>query len=229
MVLMFNQNFIKISSAAVLLSVASLAQAAAVKVTTPININFSDSTSTVIDWNLDGLAIFKLTRSDAGTFPNIVNRIGLDPYTVATTVIVNTTGKQLTSQSPTATIGSGSGYVTDVASPIVSFNTNTLATGLSSTVGGFGPSAFTTTTSGDIGFKFIGSTGLTQYGWAHVTFTAGAAGGFTINSYGYETTANTPIVVGSGTVVPEPSSYALAFAALSLGFVSVRRLRNRKA
>ncbi len=78
-----------------------------------------------------------------------------------------------------------------------------------------------------IGFRFQRS-GQTHYGFASISIGISDAntGFITINRWGWEDVANTPI---SASAVPEPGNAAMGLGALALGAAGLRRWRRRRA
>jgi hypothetical protein len=80
--------------------------------------------------------------------------------------------------------------------------------------------------TGFFGFKFTNGTG-THYGWGEITIPLGSSL-FAITKAYYETTPDTPILVGAtGGVIPEPSTCALAL--LAAGGVAAYKGRRKQA
>ncbi len=78
---------------------------------------------------------------------------------------------------------------------------------------------------GNIGFKFK-TGGSTHYGWANVNFVSANPDTMTVNSWAYESTANTAITVGA---VPEPVETGAALGLLAGGVAGLRRWRAARA
>lgn len=210
--------------------VTTSVNAAAILVTTPLSIAFDSPDSTTLIWNIDGSAVsdFAFTKTTT-TFERI-------DFTTNTAIgggqqIVKGTAARQIQNIAFGTAVNGSGMFADTnVNPIITRTTgDTTSTDISSTVFGFTPDPITspaTSASGYMAFSFIGSTGLTQYGWAEISFTNGVSGGFNIQQWGYSNVAGESINVGEGTPVPEASTYALALGALVLGVAFVRRRRS---
>jgi len=202
------------------------AQAAAILVTTPLTVAFNGSSSNL--WDVDGNGTpeftFAVSLNDASSgfdriFSTPLGTVNIRKNAAATQMF--NVGASFTN------IGNVGTYSAD-ANPnnIVNRSIGTGAVALSGTVtpSGF---AFAFNTPGYLAFTFIGQSGSAQAAWAQITFSnAGVNGGFTINQWGYQTTALSAggtLNVLEGTPVPEPSTYALAFGALALGVVAIRR------
>lgn len=222
------------------LSMSASAQAAAILVTTPLVVKFSDDTNplvgssstlsgvpgegTVFAWNVDGFGSAEFTFIVSVNHNNSLDRIFM---TTPATTLINKGGNFGTRQLFNVADGSvvdGSpslSYSTDSnTANIISRTTSGTNLTFSGTVVGFN-----TTNPGFIAFSFAGQNG-TQFGWAEISFSTGVDGGLTITQWGYETAANTPINVGDGSPVPEPSTYALGLGLLALGAAVIRRRRS---
>ena len=93
---------------------------------------------------------------------------------------------------------------------------------------GYGWANFTIGTSGYVGFRFSMDHGSTwQYGWANLTLLA-YDNGVTINSWAYDTAANTAITVGDTGSVPEPAETGAGLGLLALGAAGLRSWRKSR-
>jgi len=107
------------------------------------------------------------------------------------------------------------------------FNTaqNPITVSAGSNIGGdLGAQGWSKGETGFFGFKFTNGTG-THYGWGEITLPLGNSP-FAITKAYYETTPDTPILVGA-TGVPEPSTCALAL--LAAGGVAAYKGRRKQA
>ncbi len=172
----------------------------------------------VIPNNIDGLYLNVETHA-SGTTPASTPGWDLNPYGTSTTAM-SWFGAATPSGCVTG-LGQG-GSTVAVASLSVGY-----VVGPSSTPGHFGNTASSVTAGGwklnsdnYFGFRFKAADNSTHYGYGLMTIGA-TMGVRTLQSIGYESIANTPIVV------PEPEETAAVFAAGAVGLAAYRRLRRR--